>query len=527
MPRFFRQLIDLWTQLGLNQKISLTLAALTVLGVMAGMLAWSSRPDLQPLNIGGPLDPKDAGEIIAALDAQNVKYEVSGGGGTILVPRDQVYKLRMELAAKGAFSGGAVGFEIFDKGNFGISDFVQRTNSLRAIQGELARTISQIDGVRTARVMVVMPENRLLVTDTNRRSTASVLVDTGGRRLPTEAVNSIRSLVAYAVEGLKVDDVVVVDNRGNVLSEELRQDNVGIGLTAGQIRYRTGLEEYYSNKVESMLATVLGPGNAVVRVSVDVDNTSSTTVEERFDPETQVVRNTTVTEDSNISNEARSAGVVGASANTPGDAASGNSTSPVTNSQQTRKSKTEAYEIGRSTTNTVKNAGEIRRVSAAVFVALRTTGDGEARQPQPRTPEEVAALRTMVVNALGVVSGRTPGQTPDQIVSIQEVDFATDPLLEPLAAPMADTQRDRWIDLGERSLVVVAAIVVLFLFVRLLRRSQAEAATLEVYNGRENGRGRPGELEGEITPELLNQLIRQKPDNVGLTLKRWMSAEQK
>jgi flagellar M-ring protein FliF len=134
----------------------------------------------------------------------------------------------------------------------------------------------------------------------------------------------------------------------------------------------------------------------------------------------------------------------------------------------------------------------------------------------------------MVVNALGVAPGRGPGQGADQVVSIQEVDFATEPLAETDAAPMVSTQQERWIDLGERALVVVAAVVVLFLFVRLLRRSQAEAASLEVYNGRDNGRGRPGELEGgEITPELLNQLIRQKPDNVGLTLKRWMSAEQK
>ena len=243
MPRFLRQLLDLWKQLGLNQRISLSLAALAVVAVMAGVLVWSSRPDLQPLNLGGPLDPKDAGAIIAALDERGVQYQITGGGSTILVPRDRVYKLRMELAEKGMFAGGTVGFEIFDKGNFGVSDFVQRTNSLRAIQGELARTISQIQGVRTARVMVVMPENRLLVTDANRRSTASVLVDTGSNRLPAEAVNSIRNLVAYAVEGLKVDDVVVVDSRGNVLSEELRQDNLGIGLTSGQLRYRTGLDD--------------------------------------------------------------------------------------------------------------------------------------------------------------------------------------------------------------------------------------------------------------------------------------------
>ena len=522
MPRFLRQLFELWKQLGLNQRISLTIAALAVVGIMAGVLAWSSRPDMQLLY--GRLDPKDAGDIVASLDSQSIKYTLGDGGTSVYVPREQVYRVRMELASKGLPTGGSVGYEIFDQGNFGISDFVQRTNNLRAIQGELSRTISQLDGVRSARVMVVMPENRLLVTDASRRSTASVLVDTGGKRLPTEAVNSIRSLVAYAVEGLKMDDVVVVDNRGNVLSAELQQDGVGIGLTAGQIRYRTGLEEYFGHKVESMLASVLGPGNAVVRVSVDVDNSSSTTVEEKFDPDTQVVRNTTTSEDSNISAEARQSGVVGASANTPGDAAAGTSSSPVTNTQQLRKSKTEAYEIGRSTINTIKNAGEIRRVSAAVFVAMRATGAGDARKPQPRTPEEVTTLRTMVVNALGVAPGRN--QSADQVVSIQEVDFAADTLTPAEAAPTNDVPITTWIDLGQKILVIVAALVGFLLFVRVLRRSQAEGASLEIYNGRENNR-RPGELEGEITPEMLNELIKQKPANVGLTLKRWMSAEQK
>jgi flagellar M-ring protein FliF len=367
-----------------------------------------------------------------------------------------------------------------------------------------------------------MPENRLLVTDSNRRSTASVLVDTGGLRLPSEAVNSIRSLVAYAVEGLKVDDVVVVDNRGNVLSEELRQDNLGVGLTSGQIRYRTGLEEYFSDKVESMLSTVLGPGQAVVRVSVDIDNTTSTTTQEVFDPETQVVRNTTSTEDTNTSSEARPAGVVGAAANTPGEAV-GNNANPVVNSQQTRKSKTESYEIGRSTINTVRNAGEIKRVSAAVFVAVRTTGEGENRQPQPRTEEELESLRTMVVNALGINPGRT-GQA-DQVVSIQEVAFAGDPLLLTDAAPTDAVPIATWIDLGQKVLVVVGALIGFLIFARILRRSQAEAASLELYHA--PGGNRALDREGEITPEMLNQLIQQRPDNVGLTLKRWMSAEQK
>lgn len=521
--RFLRQLLELWKQLGVNQKISLTLAALVVVAVMAGMLMWSSRPDMQLLY--GRLDPKDAGEIVTALEAQGIPYEVSAGGTSVHVPRAQVYRVRMELASKGLPSGGSVGFEIFDRGNFGISDFVQRTNYLRAIQGELGRTIGQLDGVRSARVMVVMPENRLLVTDSNRHSTASVLVDTGGNRLSAESVNSIRSLVANAVEGLKVDDVVVVDNRGNVLSEELRQEGVGVGMSAGQIRYRKGLEDYFARKVESMLGTVLGIGRAVVRVSVDVDTTSQSVTEERFDPDGQVLRNSTITEDTNVASETRNNPTVGVTANSPGAATGEPATPPVTNSQQTRKSRTEAYEIGRSTINTVRNAGEIRRVTAAVFVGMRATGTGTARQTQPRTPQEIETLRQMVVNALGVVPER--GQTLDQIVSVQEVDFAEDPIVAEAGAMAGDSQLTKWFDLGQKGVVVLLAIGAFVYFLRLVRRSQAESASLELYNPREGGGRRPGELEGEVTPELLNELIRQKPGNVGLTLKQWMSADQK
>jgi flagellar M-ring protein FliF len=522
MSRFLTQLSNLWKQLGLNQRISLVLAAAVVVAAMVGVLAWSSRPDMQVLY--ARLDPKDAAEIATSLDAQGIAYQVSAGGTTVSVPRRDVHRVRMELASKGLPTGGSVGFEIFDQGNFGISDFVQRTNYLRAIQGELSRTISQLDGVRSARVMVVMPENRLLVTDTNRRSTASVLVDTGGSRLATDAVSSIRSLVANAVEGLRIDDVVVVDNRGNVLSEELQQDGIGGGLTAGQIRYRKSLEDYFSRKVESMLGTVLGPGNAVVRVSVDVDQTSSTVIEERFDPEAQILRSSTVTEDSTASTETRPPGAVGVGANVPAVAA--DDAAPTSNSQQTRKSKTESYEIGRSTINTVRNAGEIRRVSAAVFVAARATGQGEERTTQPRTPAELEILRQMVVNALGVVPPR--GQSLDQIVSVQEVDFAADLVAEQAEVVGRDVQLGQWIELGQKVLVVLFAIGAFLFFLRLIKRGQAEGPTLELYQpGAAGASGRNPELERSLTPEMLNEMIRQKPGNVGLTLKEWMSAGQK
>src|SRR5438876_8801698 len=180
-----RQLLGIWKQLGLNQRISVVLAT-TVVGVALFSLAfWSSRVDYALLY--GKLDDAEAAKVIAVLDETKVPHKVGQAGGAIYVPRDQVHLMRMQLASKGIPRGDGVGFEIFDKANFGISDFVQRANYVRAIQGELARTIGQLDEVEAARVMIVLPENRLLL-DKDKYATASVFVRVrGNSQLPTQS----------------------------------------------------------------------------------------------------------------------------------------------------------------------------------------------------------------------------------------------------------------------------------------------------------------------------------------------------
>src|SRR5713226_6048586 len=211
-----RQLLGIWKQLGLNQRISVVLAT-TVVGVALFSLAfWSSRVDYALLY--GKLDDAEAAKVIGVLDELKVPHKVGQAGGAIYVARDKVHLMRMQLASKGIPRGEGVGFEIFDKPNFGISDFVQRANYLRALQGELARTIGQLDEIEAARVMIVLPENRLLA-DNQKQPTASVFVRTRGNSpLAGSSVNSIRFLVANSVEGLSANHVTVVDNKGNVLS---------------------------------------------------------------------------------------------------------------------------------------------------------------------------------------------------------------------------------------------------------------------------------------------------------------------
>src|SRR4051812_45947914 len=396
MKKFASSLLTLWSQLGLNQRVSLAVAAVAVIGGMIAVVLWSRRPDFQLLY--ARMGDKDSAAVISYLQAQNIPHQITGGGSNVSVPADRVYKIRMDLASKGLPSGDGVGFEIFDKGQFGLSDFVQRTNYLRAVQGELARTITQLHGVRAARVMIVQPENRLLLTEQGVKSTASVFVDVGGGRLETEQVNAIRHLVANAVQGLAPDQVAVVDNRGRTLSEELKQDPT-LGSASSQMRYRQQVEDYLSKKVETMLATVIGPGNAVVRVSAEIETEATTLSAEKWNPEGQDVRSQTQTEDVNNTSESRAAGgATGVSANVP-EKSSGppaDAARPVSTSEQNRKTRTTTYEIDRTTTNPTRNPGTVKNVTAAVFVATRMTtpvADPAAPKGTP-APEPQAQKRS-------------------------------------------------------------------------------------------------------------------------------------
>ncbi len=513
MKSFLQTLLQLWKQLGLNQRISLVLAAGVVVIGFGGLILWSHRPDYVLLY--GRLGQKDAASIISQIQSDNIPYRISSGGADIFVPSDQVYKLRMDLAAKGLPTGGGVGFEIFDKGQFGLSDFVQRTNYMRALEGELGRTISQLDGVSSARVMIVQPENRLLLTNQGVKATASVFVELAGKPLDTDSVNAIRYLVANSVQGLKPDDVAVVDNRGHVLSQDLQTDPALANAT-GQMKYREEVENYFAKKVETMLADVIGPGNAVVRVSAYIETDATTQTAEKFDPECQVVRSQTVTQDSTNSTESHPGGVVGVSSNIP-DKAGTHTASPTSTNDQTRKSTTTTYDIDRTVTSIVRNPGAIKSLTASVLIAERPPGaDGKVVK---RTPAELDALRQVVINALGLQAA--PGQSLDSIVSLQEVPFHVASVSAQVQQIQQATRLTTWIEAGSRYVAVALALLILALFVRLLRKQKLDLVPVELLAEKPADTGPHGAFTGPVTPELLNELIRQKTGNVGATLREW------
>jgi len=529
MKNFLGSLGALWKELGLNQRVSLIMAALTVLACLIALTIWSRRPDMQLLY--GRLSEKDAATIISQLQAQGIPHTVSAGGGTVYVPSDQVYRLRMELASKGVPTGDGVGFEIFDKGQFGLSDFVQRTNYLRALQGELARTISQLDGVRSARVMIVQPENRLLLTDQNIKPTASVFVELASSRLELDAVNSIRHLVANAVQGLQPDQVAVVDHRGHVLSEELRQDPT-LGTASSQMRYRQQVEDYFAKKIESMLVPVVGNNNAIVRVSAEIETEATTLMQEKFDTEGQVVRSQTISEDISNSSEAKAGGAVGVSANLPdknaGAAPAAGATPAATEqrpssvTESNRKNRTTSYEIGRVVTNVSRLPGTVKNLTASVFIAER--GVGADGKPLKRTAEEIQALRQIVINALGLRADN--GRSVDSLVSLQETAFQTEPINQQIEKIQSETRVQGWIETASRYIAIGVASIVLLVFWRMLKKQKIEPVPMELLAEAPDATKRALSTNGMLSPELLNELIRQKPANIGTALRDWVAVKK-
>ncbi|MGO8764111.1 MAG: flagellar basal-body MS-ring/collar protein FliF, partial [Limisphaerales bacterium] len=393
------QLAEIWKQLGASQRISVLAATLVLVAGLTAIAFWSSRTDYGLLY--GKLSDGEAAKVIAALDDAKVPYKIGQGGSSIMVPSDKVYETRMELAGKGIPSGDGVGFEIFDKPNFGISDFVQRANYVRAVEGELSRTINQINNVEAARVMIVMPENRLLL-DENQHPTASVFVRVSGNtQLDGSSVNAIRFLVANSVEGLTPNNVTVVDNLGNVLSANEDNDSIA-GLTSSQLTAQRNLEQYLTKKAQDMLEKVLGPGQAIVRVSADINFDTLTTTQEKFDPDGQVVQTETKNDETTDSTTTSTTAAAGVSANTTTDTNTTRMASaPVTGSNERKTTSTTEYEIGKTTSNMTQIAGGVKRLMAAVTVAAQYEGTGADRKVVNRTPEQLDQLKQIVVGAIG------------------------------------------------------------------------------------------------------------------------------
>ena len=534
-----QQLASVWKAIGINQRVSIVLAGLVVLIGLGGIAVWSSREDYTVLF--GNLAEAEASKVINALDEGKIPYKVRGGG-SISVPADKVHSLRIQLAGKGIPGGGTTGFSLFDKPNFGISDFVQRVNYLRAIQGELSQTISRVDGIESAQVMLVMPENRLLVEYQKKPSASVFLKLRGNVPIPAATVNAIRFLVANAVEGLNPEGVSITDNIGNLLTEAFDNDPI-TGATSSQLKQRREYENYLAKKVESFLAPYVGGASRVMaRVSVDLDYTSLQRKETKFDPESQVKRTETITDeriDNTSSTLTGAVGAPGAATNANTDTNSPAGTAPTTKNNTSTKVTQNNYEINEITTTQSQIPGSTKRISAAVFIPIEYTVTGTNRVAVPRSPVEMIKIRSAVRSALGIVTNSVNGRVDE--LAVEEIAFNDQPAFE-LTQRLEKSERQRlWIEIARDSVFPLLGVGVLALFWRIFQKTSVDEIPIGIPIGAASGdggsqmnsfasglragsAGEPDEVQPFVmTADMMNQLMKENPTNMTHALRTWMT----
>jgi flagellar M-ring protein FliF len=455
IKELLKQLAGIWKELGLNQKVTVMAAAFAVFAGLIAVLIWGGRTDYSLLY--GNLDTAEAGRVTQALDSSSVQYKISQGGGAIYVPSSQVHQMRMQLATQGIPKGEGIGYELLDKNTLGMSDFMQHANYNRAVQGELARTISKFNGIDSARVMIVSPENRLLI-DPGRHPTASVFLNMRRMSRPaSETVSAIQMLVANSIEGLSGNHVSVVDNTGNVLSVH-DEDGSLIAVTSSRLRARQEIENYLTKKVETMLEKVVGTGNVVARVSADINTDSETVTQEIYLPEEKVEQTVSTTTEKTSEPATKPGGPAGITPNIATGGANTQIAAGATNQVDFLKQDTVTdYAVSKWMTNKVVLPGHIRELNAAIFVNTTNPPAGL-----------VASLHRAAVLALGSYV------TDTNKVQVQSVSFDTTERDQALAAMGSSNFWTRFWDMGETLMYVVLLVGGLFLVVRTFKNTSEE-----------------------------------------------------
>jgi len=362
-------------------KLVLVVGALAAIGL--GTLSAVSRAEAWQYAFTN-LTPEDSGAAGGALKAAGVPFRLEAGGSALAVPGSKVYDARLLLAAAGIPRGGGVGFEIFDRGDLGVSEFTQKVNLRRATEGELARTISKLAQVRSARVHLTMPEKGLF-RDQDRAPSAAVVVNLQpGRPLAEREIAGIRHLVSSAVPGLSAAGVTVVDGRGEVLTPD-----EGWGEAMG---YQRRVEHDLEQRVVDILGQAVGSGAVVARVTAAMDSTEVQTSAEAVDPDASAVRSERRLSQQSLGAGAGPGGVAGAAANQP-LAPAGASVSSRSGSSSTTEEQVRNFDVSRTTTTTVARLPRLQRISLAVLV------DGSNGQARPA--EELARLGELAKRAVG------------------------------------------------------------------------------------------------------------------------------
>jgi len=440
-----------------SQLVSLALAFVAVVGVTIGSAYWLNTPNYGVLF--SDMDAESASAVVTKLKNEKIAYVLDDGGKTIRVPTTKVDELRLDLASQGMPASGRIGFEIFDRTAFGVTDFLEHVNYRRALEGELARTISSIGEVAGARVHIAMAKQTLFAGQDQPAKASVVLKLKNNRPLAPTTVNAITGLVAASVESLRPESVVVIDNYGRSLARpnETSDESATSGMN---VERQQRLEHEMSTRVVALLDPILGPGHVRVNVAAKLDGGSQEETEERWDPQAPVVRSRQSVNQS--SGGAGAQGVAGARSNLPAETknAQAEGMAPVPGTGSAHTAETVNYEVSRVTRHRIQPRGELARLSVAVVVdddhVVANEGGKAVRSTKPRAPGDIQKIHDIVAAAVGLDTDRG-----DQL-TVENIAFEETPVEEPPVVTTWQKVRPQVFDGARMLSVLLIAVLALF-----------------------------------------------------------------
>ncbi len=531
------QIGNIWNGISLSHKFIMIMMTMGFIGGIIGVTQWARKPDFALLY--GELGPKESGEIVDLLKEDNVPFQIRGNGSAIAVPSEKVHEMRLKLAGKG-LPREESGYELLDKVGFGTSDFVQRVNYRRAIQGELAKTIRHLDYVEWAQVHLALPEGSLFVED-EKSATASVILKLKSRSagvLRPEQVASIVHLVSSGVEGLKPENVTITDTRGNLLSKKELPSSM-IGASNDQLEMKKKIEDYFVAKAQDLLEKIVGGGKSVVRVSADLDFKHVDEKLVEFDPERRVPKVQTVTTRVSGGAPFSGGGVPGMQANLMSQSGIIQS---VGSSENEETAQTQ-YELSKTERIIADHGASLKRLSVAVLVdgmyEDQKAEDGKIQKVySPRNKDDMVRIAALVKQAIGIDESNNRNDT----FEIQNVQFYEPSFEQEEASLKKEQQKEFMLKMAKNGSLAITVLVFLLFVMRSMKKLKKARATNEQHNFTKHHTSNMNVTTEEVDEEeeeevdnakhvrLREQVvrnIRKDPSVTASSLKKWITADLK
>ena len=463
---FGNQASAVFKTLSAGKLISLTILVVATIWGLTALINWSGEPEYLPLY--SHLSAEDAGEVVARLREQKIPYKLSHDAGTIQIPGEKLYDVRLELASQGLPRGSGVGFEVFDNTKLGMTEFVQNINYQRALQGELSRTINGLNEVESSRVHIVMPPRSLFIEEEEPATASVILKLHHARWLSDDQIKGIVHLISSSVPRLTPEHVTIVDQKGKMLAG-VQDEPTAAQISSDQLEFQERKERLIEKRVVSMLEKVLGKDKAIVRVSTDLDFVQQESTEEVYLPENQVVRSEQSFNETSSQNKGTATGVPGMASNiTKDNGATMRSASP---SSFKKQDLTRNYEIGKTINRKIMPIGMLKKLSVAVIVdgkystVIKGKGDNirEEVKYEPRTDQEMAKLESLVRRAVNF------DETRGDKVEVTNIPFKTEKI-----APLPEMKgiglwMDKLREYGSPIKYLMGGLFVLFSFMFIIR----------------------------------------------------------